>query len=125
MKEEAEQLDELSSDTLKSYVNKAKPEMKAAKDERQSARAGGDLETADTARRLADKRTSGIKSAKAKLNAEEVEQIEERELTSAETKKKEDIVRGMKKGIEGFKERYGSRAKEVMYATATKKAKED
>ena len=31
----------------------------------------------------------------------------------------------MKKGIEGFKQRYGSRAKEVMYATATKLAKKD
>ena len=28
----------------------------------------------------------------------------------------------MKKGIAGFKERYGSRAKNVMYATATKRA---
>ncbi len=29
----------------------------------------------------------------------------------------------MKKGMKGFKERYGERAKEVMYATATKQAK--
>jgi hypothetical protein len=36
--------------------------------------------------------------------------------------KKEDIVKGMKKGMKGFKERYGERAKEVMYATATKRA---
>jgi hypothetical protein len=27
--------------------------------------------------------------------------------------------------VEGFKERYGDRAKEVMYATATKMAKKD
>lgn len=56
---------------------------------------------------------------------EEVEDLEERELTSAETAEKERIVKGMKKGIEGFKQRYGERAKEVMYATATARAKED
>ena len=28
----------------------------------------------------------------------------------------------MKKGMAGFKERYGARAKNVMYATATKQA---
>ena len=51
--------------------------------------------------------------------------LEERTMTPGETKKKEEIVKSMKKGIEGFKERYGSRAKEVMYATATKQAKKD
>jgi hypothetical protein len=39
-------------------------------------------------------------------------------------KKKEEIVKSMKKGMEGFKARYGDRAKQVAYATATKIAKE-
>ncbi len=52
-------------------------------------------------------------------------QIEERAMTDAETKKKEEIVKSMKKGMAGFKERYGDRAKEVMYATATKQAMKD
>jgi hypothetical protein len=60
-----------------------------------------------------------------KLHESEVEDLEERTLTSAETAEKERIVKGMKKGIEGFKQRYGERAKEVMYATATARAKED
>ena len=51
--------------------------------------------------------------------------LEERTLTEPETKKKEEIVKSMKKGIAGFKERYGDRAKEVMYATATARAKGD
>ena len=51
--------------------------------------------------------------------------IEERTLTAAETDKKENIVKSMKKGMSGFKERYGDRAKSVMYATATKQAKND
>jgi hypothetical protein len=54
---------------------------------------------------------------------EEVE-LEERELTDAEMKEREKNVKGMKKGMEGFKERYGKDAKSVMYATATKMAKE-
>ena len=51
--------------------------------------------------------------------------IQERTLTAAETDKKEHIVKSMKKGMPGFKERYGDRAKSVMYATATKQAKKD
>ena len=54
---------------------------------------------------------------------EEVEQIEERTLSSKETKKKEEVVKSMKKKMGEFRKRYGSRGKEVMYATATKVAK--
>ena len=58
----------------------------------------------------------------AKLRKEE-NQLDEKTLTSGETKKKEEIVKSMKKNFSGFKQRYGERAKEVMYATATKQAK--
>ena len=52
--------------------------------------------------------------------------IDEKEMSDAQKKKKEDIVMSMKKDTEGLKKRYGSRWKEVMYATATKQAmKED
>jgi len=53
----------------------------------------------------------------------EIELAQERTLTPAETDKKEEIVKSMKKGLSGFKERYGKDAKSVMYATATKNAK--
>ena len=56
---------------------------------------------------------------------EEVEQVDERTLTPGETSEKERIVKGMKKSLSGFKQRYGDRAKSVMYATATKAAKKD
>jgi hypothetical protein len=59
-----------------------------------------------------------------KMRREEVE-LDERTLTKGEAEKKEDYVKGMKKKLSGFKERYGERAKEVMYATATRMAKED
>jgi hypothetical protein len=54
-----------------------------------------------------------------KLRKEEY--IDEKTLTPAETKKKEEIVMSMKK--KGDFSKYGERAKEVMYATATKQAK--
>ena len=51
--------------------------------------------------------------------------IKERSLTKGEQKEKERIVKGMKKAKDSFKDRYGDDAKAVMYATATKLAKED
>lgn len=59
------------------------------------------------------------------VNGVQVETIEERALTASESKKKEEIVMSMKKGLAGFKQRYGKDAKSVMYATATKQAKKD
>ena len=50
------------------------------------------------------------------------ETVDERHMTEPEMKKREEIVKSMKKGMAGFKERYGDRAKNVMYATATKQA---
>ncbi len=65
-------------------------------------------------------------SAKEKSGAKISEStIDERTLSGPETAKKEEIVKSMKKNMQGFKERYGKRAKEVMYATATARAKEN
>ena len=50
------------------------------------------------------------------------EYVNEKTMTSTEKKKKEEIVKSMKKDVSGFKNRYGDRAKDVMYATATKMA---
>ena len=51
--------------------------------------------------------------------------MNERSLTSDEKSKMEKNVKGMKKSLSGFKDRYGDKAKSVMYATATKMAKKD
>ena len=110
VEEEIEQIDEVGDTpagrkVLSSYVNKA----------------------------LGDKnREKGLRKATSRLykdnyygkKNEEVEEIDEREMTDAEMKKREEIVKSMKKGMQGFKDRYGDRAKSVMYATATKIAKE-
>ena len=55
--------------------------------------------------------------------AKEEVQINEKTLTSAETKEKERIVKSMKDKAVDFEKRYPGRGKEVMYATATKMAK--
>ena len=59
------------------------------------------------------------------INGVQIDNIEERSLTDAEMNKREEIVKSMKKGIQGFKDRYGDKAKNVMYATATKQAMRD
>jgi hypothetical protein len=46
-------------------------------------------------------------------------------MSDAEKRKRERIVMALKSKMNGFKERYGSRAKDVMYATATKQAMEE
>ena len=50
--------------------------------------------------------------------------VAERKLSSSEKEEREDIVKGMKKNKGDFEKRYGKRGEEVMYATATKMAKE-
>ena len=73
------------------------------------------------------KSTAGIDVHRADKThvAEELDQIEERELSSSEQDKKETYVKGMKKGLQGFKQRYGDKGEQVMYATATSMAKKD
>ena len=52
-------------------------------------------------------------------------QLSERSLTKGEEKEKERLVKGMKKNKDDFKKRYGKDAEAVMYATATKRAKNE
>jgi hypothetical protein len=60
----------------------------------------------------------------ARKHFEEVK-LDERALDTAETGEKERLVKGMKKSASGFKKRYGSKWKSVMYATATARAKDN
>jgi len=71
------------------------------------------------------KKAEVAKGAVQAVKQEEVDQVEERSLTEPEMGKKEEIVKSMKKGLSGFKDRYGKDAKSVMYATATARAKGD
>jgi hypothetical protein len=106
-------------------------------------------ETSERRKALADERRKGIKPLPAKegekyakfkahqidyidkktkgkyihgMTREEIE-LDEKTLTTAETKEKERIVKSMKDKEADFERRYPGRGKEVMYATATKMAK--
>jgi len=113
MPEEVEQLDELSNDKMKAYIKKA-------------AETDKDLKRGDGVYR-AMKKIAGVHGHVAGTNKKQNEEVEldERSLTPSEKSEMEKNVKGMKKKLSGFKQRYGERAKEVMYATATKMAKKD
>lgn len=64
------------------------------------------------------------KADKVDKSEEEEEELEEAKLSKPEKKEKERIVKGMKKSEKDFEKRYPGKGKEVMYATATKMAKE-
>jgi hypothetical protein len=55
----------------------------------------------------------------------EDEEVYEKTLSKGEARKKETIVKGMKKNTSDFVKRYGKDADSVMHATAAKMAKED
>jgi preprotein translocase subunit YajC len=105
IKEEVEELDELDQKTLSNYATRAKF-------------------SSDPKHREGAAKAQAKLQNKKNMKKEEVE-LEERSLSEPEMKKREEIVMSMKKKMPGFKERYGDRAKEVMYATATKMAKKD
>lgn len=137
--ESVEQIDELKKSTLGSYVKKASHDV-AAKgaatrqfaNDSEAARKKEDYSEARKKAQMADKtfakswkRREGMAKAVDRMTKEEVEQIDERQMSEPEMKERERIVKGMKKGLAGFKARYGERAKSVMYATATKQAMKD
>jgi hypothetical protein len=136
---EEEQLDEVSKKTLGSYIKAASHDVAAKgaftrhfadKSRAETAAQRPDLaritmKKADKMQDAGMKRRANMAKAVDRLTKEDVEQIDERTLTSGETAKKEDYVKGMKKSVSGFKARYGDKAKSVMYATATKMAKKD
>ena len=116
-KEDAEQIDEISKKLAVGYMRANTKRMASLSNPDSMEKKMKRHDAYDTA----TKKYHGEKGVKVKAT-EEVE-IQEKTLTPAESKKKEEIVKSMKKGASGFKERYGKRAKEVMYATATKQAK--
>ena len=73
---------------------------------------------------ISDDEASKVKAIYAPSTVKEGTEMEldEKKMTPAEMAKREKMVKSMKKNFASFKKRYGDRAKEVMYATATKQA---
>ena len=128
MKEEVEQMDEISKETAGKYLTA--PQGKGANKYKtgEGTSKYPDVETmgkhATNVHRALSRAQSSSLYKKPGYYKED-EQMDERTLTAAETKEKEKNVKGMKKSLSGFKDRYGDKAKSVMYATATKMAKKD
>ncbi len=76
-----------------------------------------------------DEYFSGSKQKKKKRLADpdegDEEDMYERTLSKSESKKKETMVKGMKKHTSDFVKRYGKEAESVMHAVATKQAKNE
>jgi hypothetical protein len=129
-KEEVEQIDELSVNKMLKYSDAAEKDRKKLNAKWDAGTASRKEQEKAIGREEGENRaTNKIKKKTGKypwqLNREETEHIEERSMTEPEMKKREKIVKSMKKGMQGFKDRYGDRAKDVMYATATKQAMKD
>lgn len=108
--EEVEQIDEISASKVNKYREKAFADTKKDRSK---------------GRELAFKKIGAMGKGAVKVPAtEEVESVEERQMTPAEMQKKEKLVKAMKPASE-WEKRYPGRGKEVMYATATKKAMEE
>jgi hypothetical protein len=89
----------------------------------------GKIEKDDLAKLRAGKKPGSGKAEPVEVNPKMQEEtefldslLEGSEMTDAEMKKREKIVKSMKKKTADFKSRYGDRWKSVMYATATKMA---
>jgi hypothetical protein len=125
MSEEPEQIDELSKKTLANYMRANTKRMADPKNpdsmERKMKRHDDYFKAADKFHKedltFKDYLIDSYKNAQFDL-----EQIDEKEMTPAQSKKKEEIVLSMKDKEKDFKAKYGKRWKEVMYATATKMA---
>ena len=93
--------------------------MKAANEEVELDEAG-DCVTPPEAKDIAKKEVGSHEKKMHKKGFKD--KLIEREMTAAQSKKKEKIVMSMKDKTEYFKKKYGKNWKSVMYATATKNA---
>ena len=121
-KEEAEELDEASEQArdnkIKAKVYAAKLGSKFRRDNKiRKLGLGSNVDTA-----IGRKLMRGDPHDSVKAYASEEVELDEKQMTDDEMAKREKIVKSMKKGLAGFKSRYGKDAKSVMYATATKQA---
>jgi len=130
---EEEVINELSADKLNSYASSARKQH----DRLKRVKIADDPEASDIKNRMMQNRAKGVNRASKKLDnpvkllqyrtlSQESSELGERKMSDAEMEKRERIVKGMKKKLSDFRARYGKRAKDVMYAAATKQAmKED
>lgn len=111
LREEVEELDELTKQTLSSYVKKASGDREAWNDQRRGASAAGDQETAAQSRDMAKKRDRGVNLARAKMGLKNDGYYAAKPLPPNKARvKANESVEELDELSDDLLQRYGSRA---------------
>jgi hypothetical protein len=117
--EEQVSIEELKVTKAESHMHSSKKKIKESKDEYED----DDDDSDEDEKNGKKKKVSGKKDdVDVEPEMDDTKMVNEKEMTPAQEKKREEIVLSMKKKMPDFKKKYGDRAKDVMYATATKMA---
>jgi hypothetical protein len=117
--EEQVSIEELKVTKAESHMHSSKKKIKESKDEDDDDEDDSDEDEKNGKK----KKVSGKKDdVDVEPEMDDTKMVNEKEMTPAQEKKREEIVLSMKKKMPDFKKKYGDRAKDVMYATATKMA---
>jgi len=117
--EEQVSIEELKVTKAESHMHSSKKKIKESKDEYED----DDDDSDEDEKNGKKKKVSGKKDdVDVEPEMDDTKMVTEKEMTPAQEKKREEIVLSMKKEMPRFKKKYGDRAKDVMYATATKMA---
>jgi hypothetical protein len=122
--EEQVSIEELKVTKAESHMHSSKKKIKESDDEDDEDDEDDDDDDSDEDEKNGKKKkVSGKKDAvDVEPEMDDTKMVTEKEMTPAQEKKREEIVLSMKKEMPRFKKKYGDRAKDVMYATATKMA---
>jgi hypothetical protein len=129
LSKEREEMDESTPAYRKMMKNYAKSDMKKVFDilKPKGFRVGQQDDV--MVRNLLKKHKNNVKKVAAEIETKYSnrfkESLDERKMTAPEIKKKEEIVKALKRKKGDFDRRYGDASKNVMYATATKNAMKD
>ena len=119
--EEQVSIEELKVTKVESHIHSSKKKIKESDDEDDEDDDEDDSDEDEENGKK--KKVSGKKDdVDVEPEMDDTKMVTEKEMTPAQEKKREEIVLSMKKEMPRFKKKYGDRAKDVMYATATKMA---
>ena len=129
--EEQVSIEELKVTKAESHIHASKKKIKESKDEddddddeddKPKAKKGEDKDSSKEDENNGKKGKVSGKKDTIDTEPDMKDQQMTSEMSDAQEKKREEIVLSMKKKMPEFKKKYGDRAKDVMYATATKMA---
>jgi hypothetical protein len=121
--EEQVSIEELKVTKAESHIHSSKKKIKESDDEDDDDMEDDEDDSDEDEENGKKKKVSGKKDdVDVEPEMDDTKMVTEKEMTPAQEKKREEIVLSMKKEMPRFKKKYGDRAKDVMYATATKMA---